>query len=278
MNLPPVRTQVHDRAVLLAAERLSAAADKVTATQPVRHVLGSTDVRLAYAVQDTLTAQRLAAGARIVGRKVGLTSVAVQQQLGVSQPDSGVLFDDMSIPDGATINSGSLIAPKVEAELAFMLKADLDNQPSDIDYHAVTAAVDYAVAALEIVDSRIINWDITIADTIADNASCALYVLGEHRVPLTEFNPINVTMTLNKNGQRASSGRGDACLGDPLNAVLWLARTVAHYGMPLRAGEVILSGALGPMVSAEPGTQILAELSTLGSVSVRFSNRGNNNE
>jgi 2-keto-4-pentenoate hydratase len=260
--------------VALAAERLIAAARIVTATAPVRDVLGSTDVALAYDVQNILTAARLAGGATIVGRKIGLTSPAVQAQLGVDRPDFGVLFDDMLVPDGGAVDVATLIAPKAEAEVAFVLKADLDGDPGLIDAATAAAAVDYAVAALEIVDSRVAGWDITITDTVADNASSALFVLGSTRVTLDEFAPVDVTMTLDKNGERASSGNGAACLGDPLNALAWLARTAAEYGSPLRAGDVVLSGALGPMVTAEPGSHIVADISTLVRVSVTFSKGG----
>jgi 2-keto-4-pentenoate hydratase len=267
-------------AVAQAAERLIFAARTGMPAAPVRDVLGSTDVALAYEVQNVLTAARKAAGARVVGRKVGLTSPAVQRQLGVDQPDFGVLFDDMQVPSGGEVDSGRLIAPKAEAEIAFVLSADLDgfaagaspDAPiSAADRAAAAAAVDYAVAALEIVDSRVADWDITITDTVADNASSALYVLGDKRVPLSVFAPVEVTMNLEKNGEPASSGNGAACLGDPLNALAWLARTAASFGAPLRAGDVVLTGALGAMVTAEPGTEITAELSTLGRVSVTFS-------
>jgi 2-keto-4-pentenoate hydratase len=269
-----------DNAVAQAAERLTLAARTGVPTSPVRDVLGSTDVALAYQVQNALTAARKAAGARVVGRKVGLTSTAVQLQLGVDQPDFGVLFDDMLVPSGAEVDSGRLIAPKAEAEIAFVLSADMDSFAAGLspdapvsaaDRAAAAAAVDYAVAALEIVDSRVAGWDITITDTVADNASSALYVLGDKRVPLGEFAPAEVIMNLEKNGAPASSGNGAACLGDPLNALTWLARTAASLGAPLRAGDVVLSGALGAMVPAEPGTEITAELSTLGRVSVTFS-------
>jgi 2-keto-4-pentenoate hydratase len=269
-----------NRAVAEAAERLMTAARLGVPTAPVRDVLGSTDVGLAYEVQNVLTAAREAAGARVVGRKVGLTSPVVQRQLGVDQPDFGVLFDDMSVPSGGRIDSGRLIAPKAEAEIAFVLSADLDGFPTgagldvpitEADRATAAAAVGYAVAALEIVDSRIAAWDITITDTVADNASSARYVLGDKRVPLSEFAPVEVTMRLDKNGEAASTGDGSACLGDPLNALAWLARTAAAFGAPLRAGDVVLSGALGAMVTAEPGTEITAELSTLGRVSVTFS-------
>jgi 2-keto-4-pentenoate hydratase len=269
-----------DDAVAQAAERLTLAARTGVPTAPVRDVLGSTDVALAYRVQNALTAARKASGARVVGRKVGLTSPVVQHQLGVDQPDFGWLFDDMLVPNGGKADSGRLIAPKAEAEIAFVLSADMDGFAAGVspdapvsaaDRAAAAAAVDYAVAALEIVDSRVADWDITITDTVADNASSALYVLGDKRVPLSEFAPAEVIMNLEKNGAPASSGNGAACLGDPLNALIWLARTAASLGAPLLAGDVVLSGALGAMVTAEPGTEITAELSTLGRVSVTFS-------
>jgi 2-keto-4-pentenoate hydratase len=269
-----------DSAVAQAAERLTLAVRTGVPTAPVRDVLGSTDVALAYRVQNALTAARKAAGARVVGRKVGLTSPAVQLQLGVDQPDFGVLFDEMLVPNGGEVDSGRLIAPKAEAEVAFVLSVDMDGFAAGLspdtpisatDRSAAAAAIDYAVAALEIVDSRVAGWDITITDTVADNASSALYVLGDNRIPLSAFAPAEVIMNLDKNRSPASSGNGAACLGDPLNALVWLARTAASLGAPLRAGDVILSGALGAMVTAEPGTEITAELSTLGRVSVTFS-------
>jgi 2-keto-4-pentenoate hydratase len=269
-----------DNAVAQAAERLTLAARTGVPAAPVRDVLGSADVALAYRVQNVLTAARRAAGGRVVGRKVGLTSPAVQRQLGVGQPDFGVLFDDMLVPNGGEADSSRLIAPKAEAEIAFVLSAGVDGFAAGVgpdapisaaDRAAAATAVDYAVAALEIVDSRVAGWDITITDTIADNASSALYVLGDQRVLLGEFAPAEVVMNLEKNGAPASSGNGAACLGDPLNALIWLARTAASFGAPLRAGDVILSGALGAMVTAEPGSEITAELSTLGRVSVTFS-------
>jgi len=266
--------------ISLAAQRLITAAATGVPTAPVRDLLGATDIALAYEVQRVLTKTRLAEGRRITGHKIGLTSPAVQRQLGVGQPDFGVLFDDMPVPSGGEADSARLIQPRAEAEIAFVLAKDLTcfgpgqelDAPVDaVSRQAVAAAVDYAVAALEIVDSRVAGWDIAITDTIADNASSGLYVLGDRRVLLSEFTPAEVTMTLDKNGQPASSGDGTGCLGDPLNALAWLARIAAALGIPLRAGDVILSGALGAMVAAEPGTEITAELSVLGCVGVTFS-------
>jgi 2-keto-4-pentenoate hydratase len=243
---------------------LRAAARSRTPCAPVRDLLGVFDFDAAYAVQEVLTRDRLAAGARVVGRKIGLTSPAVQRQLGVDRPDFGTLFDDMWVPIGAVVPVGNLLQPRVEAEIAFVLKADIED-PDDL-----RSSIDYAVAALEICDSRVAGWDIAITDTIADNASAALFVLGERRVDLDDFDPAAVTMYLTADGVRASSGTGAACLGDPLNALAWLARAAAGVGAPLRAGEIVLSGALGPMVDVRPGMSVAAEISDVGTVTATF--------
>jgi 2-keto-4-pentenoate hydratase len=257
------------RAVQAAAFRLDLATRSRRPCRPVRDVLGGSDIALAYEVQQVLTRERLDAGARIVGRKIGLTSPPVQQQLGVTQPDFGVLFDDMVCDEHEPVPSDRLLQPKAEAEIAFVLGADL--AAGDLDAAQVQSAVDYAVAALEIVDSRVQDWDITITDTVADNASSGLFVLGSTRVRIDDFEPAEVTMSLSKDGSVMSEGNGRACLGDPLNALAWLARTARELGSPLRAGELVLSGALGPMVAVEPGSQLVAELSFLGTVSATFS-------
>jgi 2-keto-4-pentenoate hydratase len=255
---------VHD-----AAERLLVATRSGTPCPPVRDLIGSTDVEAAYAVQQRLTADRLGAGARVVGRKIGLTSPAVQQQLGVDRPDFGVLFDDMDVSDLPEVPSRRLLQPKVEAEIAFVLGADLAD--GELDAGQVRAAVDHAVAALEIVDSRVAGWDITFADTVADNASSGLFVLGTERVGLDDFEPVRAVMEMSLDGAVVSRGEGSACLGDPLEALAWLARTARDFGEPLRAGQVILSGALGPMVPVGPGATVSARISGLGSVTATFS-------
>lgn len=263
---------VADDAVRAAAERLTTAARTHAPCAPVRDLIGSTDVTLAYRVQRQITAVRLASGRRVVGRKIGLTSPAVQQQLGVDRPDFGVLFDDMECGPDAPVDIDRLLQPKIEAEVAFMLSADLDDLEATAE--SVRASVGHAVAALEIVDSRIANWDITFGDTVADNASSGLFVLGTRRLGLDEFVPADVTMTMTVDGAEASNGQGDACLGDPLNALAWLARATAGFGDPLRAGDVVLSGALGPMAVVAPGTHVRAEIGALGAVAADFT-KGN---
>lgn len=252
-----------------AADRLQQATFDHRPCPPVRDLIGTDDVALAYAVQERLTAARLDGGARVIGRKIGLTSSAVQRQLGVDQPDFGVLFDDMAFGDGDVVPMDRLLQPKVEAEVAFVLGADLAEGPLEVAQ--VRDAVDHAVAALEIVDSRIAHWDISFADTVADNASSGLFVLGTERRTLREVEPVEVQMRMRVDGEVVSTGNGAACLGDPLEALAWLARTAREYGEPLRAGQVVLSGALGPMRDVHPGAVVSATISGLGSVTATFS-------
>lgn len=254
--------------VSAAAERLERAAESGIPCTPVRDLLGSSDIALAYQVQSLLTTRRVSRGARTVGRKIGLTSAAVQRQLGVDQPDFGVLFDDMVCGPEGIVPADRLLQPKVEAEIAFVLSAGLDDEV--LDTRRVRDAVAYAVAAIEVVDSRVRQWDIQITDTVADNGSSGMFILGTDPVTLDEFEPADVEMSMSKNGTEVSTGTGAACLGDPLAALVWLARTAREYGAPLAAGEVVLSGALGPMVAVESGCQISATFSTLGAISATF--------
>jgi 2-keto-4-pentenoate hydratase len=250
-----------------AAARLARAAATGIPCPPVRDLIGADDVPRAYRVQELLVAGWLA-GTRRVGRKIGLTAPAVQAQLGVGQPDFGVLLASMRVGQDEPVASGRLLQPRIEAEVAFVLGRDIEGTDPGID--EVASAVAAARPALEIVDSRIAGWDITIADTVADNASCGLFVLGDAEVPLGAFDPVAVSMTLWQDGAEVSSGTGAACLGNPLNALAWLAATAAAYGDPLRAGEVVLSGALGPMVPVRAGTRYEASLSGLGDVRAAF--------
>jgi 2-keto-4-pentenoate hydratase len=260
---------VPDHLVDEAARRLEEAAATRAPCAPVRDLIGETDIAAAYAVQQRQTDRRLAGGAHVVGRKTGLTSPAVQQQLGVDQPDFGVLFDDMDVTGEAQVPSIRLLQPKAEAEIAFVLGADLVDGPLDVAQ--CRDAVAYAAAALEIVDSRVADWDIRITDTVADNASSGLFVLGQRNVGLDEFEPVEAQMHMFLDGEQVSTGTGAACLGDPLNALSWLAQIARDYGQPLTAGQVVLSGALGPMVSAPPGCIVRAEISSLGEVTAPFS-------
>lgn len=256
--------------VLEVATRLEEASRSGVACASLVDVIGSTDIGVAYEVQQTVTQRRLAGGARLIGRKIGLTSAAVQSQIGVDRPDFGVLFDDMKFSDGELIPFRRLLQPKAEAEVAFVLGRDITEQT---DAQTVRDAVQLAYPALEIVDSRIANWKIAITDTVADNASSGVFVIGERGRRLADVEPVDVRMTMRRNGEEVSTGSGRDCLGDPLNALAWLANTAIEFGSPLRAGDVILSGALGPMVSAEPGDVFEATIEPLGTVVARFSRK-----
>jgi len=238
------------------------------ACAPVRTMFELDDIDSAYAVQTLNVNRALAEGRRISGRKIGLTSEAVQTQLGVDRPDFGVLFTDMCFATGLDVPIGHMIAPRAEAEVALVLGEDLSDGPfSVID---IINATDYALPAIEIVDSRVADWDISILDTIADNASCGAYVVGTRPVPLTGVDLASVEMTMGLDGAPASKGSGSACLGNPLHAAVWLADVVDRLGSPLRAGECVMTGALGPMFSVSPGQTVSAKISGLGSVSARF--------
>lgn len=261
----------HDQKLEAAAAALCEAQRSLTPIEPLSGDFEAGDIDAAYAVQSLVTERGLAERRRLVGRKIGLTAAAVQRQMGIDQPDFGVLFADMAVPEGETAPADRLIQPKVEGEIAFVLGSDLrEAQPTPAD---VIAAVDYAVAAIEIVDSRISDWRIDIFDTIADNASSGLFVLGSEPRPLGALDLRHCGMVLDVDGVPASVGAGAACLGHPLNAALWLARKMVAVGRPLAAGDVILSGALGPMTPAPPGSHVRLAISGLGGVSVRFADR-----
>ncbi len=236
---------------------------------PVSGTHGIAGLEAAYAVAELNTQARVAEGRRIVGLKVGLTSKAVQQQLGVDQPDFGVLFDDMECLSGQDAPVSTLMQPKVEAEVAFVVGRDLQGQAPS--YGEFLGSLAYALPALEIVDSAIADWKISLVDTVADNASCGLYVLGDQPVAVGDVALGEIGMQLRQNGQTVSVGTGAACLGHPLRAAYWLARTMAGRGQGLKAGQVILSGALGPMVPVAAGDLIHADLGALGSVACRMS-------
>ena len=252
-----------------AALQLRNSSNKKTTCSPVRNLIGATDIEAAYKVQEINIAERLRNSAKPVGSKVGLTSFAVQKQLGVDQPDFGVLLDDMVVEQGSTVDYNLLMQPKVEAEVAFVLKSDLPS--GEISESALIEAIDYAVASIEIVGSRVENWDICITDTIADNASASHYVLGTKHNTMQGLDLVGCKMKLWVNDELVSEGKGEACMGSPINAALWLANTMVNLGKPLRAGDVILSGALGPMAPVKPGDKARASIEGLGEVSVNFS-------
>lgn len=254
-----------------AARRLRRAYDGTTIA-PLRETLDANDVEKAYAIQSINTAFWRQEGRRVVGRKIGLTAAAVQRQLGVDQPDFGVLFDDMQISDAALITTDLVIQPKVEAEVAVILKSDIV-EPST-DRSTIIESIDCACAAIEIVDSRIADWKITFADTVADNGSSAFFVLGRERRPIKQLDLYSCGMVMEVDGAIASIGAGAACLGHPFNAVSWLANTLAERDDPLRAGDIILTGALGPMVELKGNHRVRAQIGGLGDVSFEFGEVG----
>jgi 2-oxopent-4-enoate/cis-2-oxohex-4-enoate hydratase len=222
----------------------------------------------AYQVQAHMIGRRLAAGETVVGKKIGVTSRAVQQAIGVFEPDFGILTSAMVYPDGATIPAGTLIQPKAEAEIAFVLKRDLVGP--GITAAEVLSATDYVSACFEIVDSRIKDWDICIQDTVADNASCGVYVLGKDKVDPRDVDLALAGMVAERNGELVVTGAGAAVQGSPLNAVAWLANTLGRLGTPLLAGETILSGALGPMYLFESGDTLTMRVGGIGGCSIAF--------
>ena len=254
-------------AATIAAQLRDCYADGQTMA-PIREAFPDASIEDAYAIQAANTAHWEAAGRNVVGAKIGLTAKAVQAQLGVDQPDFGHLFADMAIADGDVIAPGRLLQPKVEAEVAFVMARTPD--PKRLTLVEMIDSVAYALPAIEIVDSRIAAWNIGIVDTVADNASSGLFVLGSRPVPLAALDLRLCGMVLEKNGEPSSFGAGAACLGNPLHALGWLSAKMANVGRPLEKGDVVLSGALGPMVAVAPGDSVEARISGLGSVRVTF--------
>lgn len=254
--------------LIKAAESLRQARINRLPIAPLRLLWPAMTIDEAYQVQMAMFSQDIAEGAQRKGAKIGLTSPAVQKQMGVDQPDFGYLLDSMQYQNNAIINVRDLIQPKAEAEIAFILKKDISDP--DIAWDKLPAMMECAVGAIEIVDSRIADWNISITDTVADNASSGRFVLGEQPKKLSELDLVNCAMTMTLDGRPQSTGRGSHCLGHPLIAVQWLAKTLALQGMPLQAGDIILSGALGPMVNITPGDSLVANIDGLAPVSIRL--------
>jgi len=222
----------------------------------------------AYAIQQRMLARRLADGERVVGKKIGVTSQAVMDMLGVYQPDFGWLTDAMVYNEGQAIPASSLIQPKAEGEIAFVLKKTLKGP--GVTAADVLAATEGVMACFEIVDSRIQDWKIKIQDTVADNASCGVFVLGDRLVDPRDVDLGTCGMVLEKNGDIVATGAGAAALGHPANAVAWLANTLGALGIALEAGEVVLSGSLGIMVPVKAGDNLRVTIGGIGGCSVRF--------
>lgn len=238
------------------------------AVPPLRDGLHPLDTDNAYAVQEINTRFWKSQGRRLVGRKAGLTAQSVQAQLGVDQPDFGTLFDDMAVADGGFLDPARCLQPKAEAEIAFVLGQDLRDPATTPEM--VAAAVATVHAAIEIVDSRIADWKISFADTVADNGSSAFFVLGQLGKQLTGLDLEGAAMAMEFNGTIVSTGVGAAALGSPLNAAAWLAQTLVGRGEPLKAGDILLAGALGPMVTLYPGDHVRAVVVGVGEASFTF--------
>lgn len=224
----------------------------------------------AYHISQRMLAHRQAEGERVVGKKIGVTSDAVQNMLGVHQPDFGFLTDVMHVADGSAISLAehNLIQPRVEGEIGFVLNKDLSGP--GVTESDVLDATAYVTPCFEIVDSRITEWKIKIQDTVSDNASCGVFVLGEQQIDPKTLDLAAVAMNIECNGQHAANGMGSAVQGHPATAIAWLANTLGNYDIPFKAGEIILSGSLAPLIPVTPGEHYALELENIGQASVSF--------
>lgn len=223
----------------------------------------------AYAIQSINIQRRISAGQRVIGRKVGLTSKPMQQLLGVDEPDFGVLTDEMFVEDGDLIDLGRLVQPRVEAELAFVMETDLAGP--GVTTAGALRAIAGALPAVEIVDSRVADWKIKLVDTVADNASSGLLVVGGRMLPVADLDLRTLGVVVSRHGEIIDTGAGAAALGNPARCVAWLANQLGSFGDGLKAGDIVLPGAVHKMVGVQPGDVFRAEFAHLGPVTVRFS-------
>jgi 2-keto-4-pentenoate hydratase len=262
-----MRTELRSELDLCVDALWTAAAER-RAIEPLSSTYPELTLEDAYAVQSAVVARRLADGHVIRGRKAGLTSAAMQQALGVDEPDFGVLLDDMFVEDGDEIALERLLQPKVEGEIGFVLERDLDG-PGVTAYDALRATAG-VLACIEVIDSRIADWRIGLVDTVADNASSALVVSAGRLVSAAGLDLRLLGMVFYRNGELVDTGAGAAVLGNPARCVAWLANKVAQFGDRLRAGDLVLAGALHKAVAVEPGDVFRAEFNRLGAVTTRF--------
>ncbi|MFJ7513216.1 2-keto-4-pentenoate hydratase [Peribacillus simplex] len=260
--------QHNEARIQLIYENLSQTERTHQAIPSITEAYPDLTVEEAYQIQIVGIEKKLESGHGIVGKKIGLTSVAMQELLGVNQPDYGHLLDNMKVSNRGSVRLNELFQPKIEAEIAFILKKDLEGP--NITIEDVIDATDYIVPALEIVDSRIMDWKIKLADTIADNASSGLFVLGDHKFSIDTVDLPLVEMELFRNGELMNTGVGSAVLGNPSTCVAWLASALSKYEVKLKAGEVILSGALSAAIPAGKGDQFTAKFKGLGDVEISF--------
>jgi 2-keto-4-pentenoate hydratase len=251
-----------------AAEALRVAEETATAIPPLVQTFPGIDVVDSYEIQLRNIRRRLAAGATVLGHKVGLSSLAMQQMMGVDEPDYGHLLGDMLQSEDVPVDASRYLLPRVEVEVGFVLGDDLPGEGCTVD--DVLRATEYVVPAIELIDSRIADWKIGLFDTIADNASSAGLVLGRERRKPDELDLTAIDATLTRNGEQVATGRSDAVLGNPAIAVAWLAQKVASFGVRLEAGHVVLPGSCTRAYDVKAGDSVVATFTGLGSVSVSF--------
>jgi 2-keto-4-pentenoate hydratase len=257
-----VATRDELAADLAQAERSGEPIAPLTAAYP------EIDVVDAYEIQLINIRQRVAEGARVLGHKVGLSSLAIQQMMGVDEPDYGHLLDEMQLFEDIPVKANRFLYPRVEVEVGFVLNADLPG--ADCTEGDVLAATEALVPSIELIDTRITDWKIALCDTIADNASSAGFVLGEARVAPRDIDIKGIDAVLRRNGEVVAEGRTDAVLGNPVTAVAWLARKVDGFGVRLRKGDVVLPGSCTRAIDAHPGDDFVADFAGLGSVRLSF--------
>jgi 2-keto-4-pentenoate hydratase len=257
-----VATRDELAADLAQAERSREPIAPLTAAHP------DIDVVDAYEIQLINIRQRVAEGARVLGHKVGLSSKAMQQMMGVDEPDYGHLLDEMQVFEDTPVKAGRYLLPRVEVEVGFILGADLPGAGCTED--DVLAATEALVPSIELIDTRITDWKIALCDTIADNASSAGFVLGEDRVSPTDVDVKTIDAVLTRNGEVVAEGRSDAVLGNPVTAVAWLSRKVESFGVRLRKGDIVLPGSCTRAIDARAGDAFLADFKGLGSVRLSF--------
>lgn len=261
MGLTPAQRQE-------AADALRMAEETQVAIVPLVQAFPDLSIDDTYAIQLLNIRRRLAAGATVYGHKVGLSSKAMQEMMGVDEPDYGHLLSDMVYPQDAPISTARFLAPRVEVEVAFILGGDLPGEGCTVE--DVLRCTAFLAPAIELIDSRIADWKIGLLDTISDNASSCGVVLGAERVKPDELDVKAIDATLDINGTRVAEGRSDAVLGDPTIAVAWLASKVASFGVRLEAGHVVLPGSCTRAYDVQPGDRVVADFSGLGSVSLSF--------
>lgn len=256
--------------IQILADELWQARAQATTVEKLTNRYPDLSVADAYAIQLININRRIAGGAVIVGKKIGLTSLAMQNMLGVNEPDYGILLSDMVATEAEPVDTKNLIAPRVEGELAFILKKDIDTAPN-ATAASVLAATEFIVPSFEIIDSAIVNWKMAIQDTVADNASSAMLVLGKNRIPVSAIKDLTaVHMLFKKNGIVIDEGDSSAVMGHPAEAVAWLANKLHAFGIRLRAGEIILSGSLTKAYAVEAGDVFTAEFADIGTVTAKF--------